>query len=162
MTTHHHSSAPERTAPTAGTGPAPVTRRRRPRPNGDAGMVSAFLIAMLLGLFAVAGLALDPGLALADKSRALGVAEEAARAGAQQLNLTTYRTTGALQLDPAAAQSAADRYLTLEHATGTVTVAGNTVTVTVTAIYHTQLWQLVGVDTLTVHATGHASPVRQT
>lgn len=126
----------------------------------DAGMVSAFVLAMVLGLFAIIGLGLDPGLAFATKIQAIGQAEEAARAGAQQIDLTTYRSTGAVRLDPSQAKDAAQRFLATEHATGTVVVAGNTVTVTITTAYPTQLWQLVGIDTIAVHATGTAVPQR--
>jgi hypothetical protein len=126
----------------------------------DAGMISAFVLAMMLGLFAVLGLGLDPGLALADKVHAIGQAEQAARAGAQQIDLTTYRTTGQLRLDPVAANQAAQQFLTFEHATGDVEVTGNTVTVTITSDYRTHLWALIGVDAITVHATGRATPQR--
>jgi hypothetical protein len=134
--------------------------RLRRRVGDDSGMISAFVLAMLLGLFAIAGFGLDPGLALATKVRAIGQAQEAARAGAQQIDLTTYRTTGQLRLDPISADTAAQRSLTAEHATGEVTVNGNTVVVTITTGYRTQLWQLIGVDTITVHATGSAVPQR--
>jgi len=121
-------------------------------------MVSAFVLAALVGLMAVVGLALDPGEAYAAKIRAIGQAEEAARAGAQQINLTVYRTTGALQLDPSAAEQAAQRYLAAEGATGTATATTAQVTVAITTSYRTQLWQLVGVKTIAVHATGTATP----
>jgi hypothetical protein len=128
-------------------------------------MVSAFVIASMVGLMAVVGLALDPGEAYSAKIRAIGEAEEAARAGAQQIDLATYRTTGHLQLDPTAAAQAARAYLAAEGVTttpdaATVTAAASTtqVTVTITTSYHTQLWQLLGVDSIAVHATGNASP----
>jgi hypothetical protein len=125
---------------------------------GDAGMISAFVVAAMIGLMAVVGLALDPGEAYAAKIRAIGQAEEAARAGAQQVNLTVYRTTGHLQLDPAAAEQAADRYLAAEGVTGTATATTAEVRVSITTAYRTQLWQLVGVDTIPIHATGTAIP----
>lgn len=126
--------------------------------SGDAGMISAFVLAAMIGLMALVGLSLDPGEAYAAKIRAIGQAEEAARAGAQQINLTVYRTTGTLQLDPAAARQAAQQYLTAEGMRGTATATIARVTVTITTAYRTQLWQLVGVDTIAVHATGSALP----
>jgi hypothetical protein len=135
------------------------TRSRVARLAADeSGMVSVFVVAMTVGILAIAGLSLDGGLALADKVRALGQAEDAARAGAQQIDLAVYRTTGALQLDPQQAQAAAQRLLAADNATGTVTVDANTVIVTVTATEHTQLLGLVGITTLTVTATGKAVP----
>jgi len=121
-------------------------------------MISAFVLAAMIGLMALVGMSLDPGEAYAAKIRAIGQAEEAARAGAQQINLTAYRTTGSLQLDPTAAQQAAQQYLVAEHVTGTATATPARVTVTISTAYRTQLWQLVGVDSISVHATGSALP----
>jgi hypothetical protein len=121
-------------------------------------MVSAFVLAAMIGLFAVVGLGLDPGEAYAAKIHAIGQAEEAARAGAQQIDLTAYRTTGTLQLDPTAAQHTAQRYLAAKGMTGTATASTARVTVTITTTYRTQLWQLVGVNSIPVHATGSALP----
>jgi hypothetical protein len=132
--------------------------RSRVPERGDSGMISAFLVAAMACLLVIIGLGLDPGLAFAAKVDALGQAEQAARAGAQQINLTLYRTAGRLELDPAAAQTAADRFLAAERATGTVSVTGNRVTVTVAATYRTHLWVLLDIDTITVHATGTAVP----
>lgn len=148
--------------PEARRGPAGRSVRRAVtgRLAGDAGMVSAFVLAAMIGLVAVVGLALDPGEAFAAKIRAIGQAEEAARGGAQQINLTVYRTSGTLQLDPAAAEQAAHRFLTAEHLAGTVTATTARVTVTITTIYRTRLWQLVGVDTIPVHGSGSAVPQR--
>lgn len=125
---------------------------------GDAGMISAFVLAAMIGLMTVVGLGLDPGEAYAAKIRAIGQAEAAARAGAQQINLTIYRTAGTLQLDPTAARQAAQQYLAAEGITGTAVATTARVTVTITTTYRTQLWQLVGIDTIGVHATGSALP----
>lgn len=142
-----------------GTGRRGVGRRAAGEAlSGDAGMISAFVLAAMIGLMAVVGLALDPGEAYAAKIRAIGQAEEAARAGAQQINLTLYRTTGALVLDPAAAQLAAQQYLAAEGAAGTASATTAEVTVTITTSYRTQLWQLVGVDFIPIHASGTATP----
>lgn len=144
--------------------PAPRTRTERKVlrgwMSGDEGMVSAFLLAAMIGLFTVVGLGLDPGEAYATKIKAIGQAEEAARAGAQQLDLTTYRNTGVVQLDPVAAEQAAQRFLTAEGQIGTATATTTRVTVTITTGYRTQFWHLAGIDTITVHATGTATPQR--
>lgn len=124
----------------------------------DAGRVSAFVLALLLGLLALAGLGLDGGLALAGKVRASGQAESAARAGAQALDLAAYRATGTVRLDPARARNLARRYLADIGATGTVQVAGDTVTVEVTAIYRPQLLSLIGVTDIHTHGRGAAHP----
>lgn len=126
----------------------------------ERGQVTAFLVIAITGLLALVGLVLDGGLALSAKVEAIGIAQEAARAGAQQLDLAAYRADGTLTLDPAAASAAAHAYLDASGAAGNVNVIGDTVTVTVTATQPTQLLQLVGVNTLTVDGSGSAQPRR--
>ena len=122
------------------------------------GRVTAFVVVLATACLLFAGLVLDGGLALAAKTRAIGQAQAAARAGAQELDLSTYRATGEFRLDPAHAGAAAQRYLTTVDATGSVTVTGDTVAVTVTARVPTQLLGLVGIDEITVTGEGSAEP----
>jgi hypothetical protein len=124
------------------------------------GRVTAFVLALLVGLVALTGLSLDGGLALASKVRAGGQAESAARAAAQALDLATYRATGQLRLDPTRAQQLAQRYLATIGARGSVAVAGDTVTVQVTTTYRTQLLSLIGIDAIHTHGHGAAHPQR--
>lgn len=126
------------------------------------GRVTAFVVVLTTACLLFAGLVLDGGLALAAKTRAIGQAQEAARAGAQELDLTTYRTTGVFRLDPTHAQLAAQRYLSTIHATGAVTVTGNTVAVTVTTRAPTQLLGLLGIHEITVTGHGRAEPHQST
>ncbi|MGW3960135.1 pilus assembly protein TadG-related protein [Amycolatopsis sp. NPDC005003] len=126
----------------------------------DEGSVSAFVVVLVAGLLALAGLGLDGGLALAAKVRATGQAESAARAGAQAIDLATYRATGALRLVPAEADGLARRYLAGVGATGTVTATADTVTVTVTTSQRTQLLSLIGIPAITAHGNGAAHPQR--
>jgi hypothetical protein len=135
-------------------------RARRGWWRGDDGHVTAFVVVLTTGILALAGLTLDTGIALAAKVRANGQAEAAARAGAQAIDLTAYRATGALHLVPAQAVAAAQSYLATVGAQGTVTVSGDTVTVTVTATRGTQLLGLVGISSVTVHGAGSAHPQR--
>jgi hypothetical protein len=131
----------------------PAAGRRR-----DEGTVTAFVVVLAAAFVAFGGLILDAGGALADKTTAMGVAQEAARAGAQQLDLTAFRQTGAVRLLPDQAAGAARAYLAQAGATGIATVANNTVTVTVTVTHHNQLLGVLGLDTLTVTGTGSAHP----
>lgn len=126
----------------------------------EEGRVSAFVVVLLIGIMALAGLGLDGGLALAAKVRVTGEAESAARAGAQAIDLAAYRTTGRLRLVPAQADTLAHSYLTGIGVTGTVTVTGDTVTVTVTTTQPTQLLSLVGIGSIQAHGTGSAHPQR--
>jgi hypothetical protein len=117
--------------------------------------VTAFVVVLTAGLLLLGGLVLDGGLALAGKVRAIDEAQEAARAGAQQIDLAVYRGQNRVVLDPARAVAAAQRYLAGTGDTGTISVAGDNVTVTVTHRQPTQLLRLAGVNSLRV--TGHAN-----
>ena len=126
----------------------------------DEGRVTAFVVVIMTAVLAFSGLVLDGGLALAAKTRAIGEAQEAARAGAQAIDLSAYRATGALRLMPAQAARLAHNYLAAAGETGTVTVNGNTVTVTVRATQRTQILPLIGVDSIAVAGSGSAHPER--
>ncbi|MFJ7218930.1 pilus assembly protein TadG-related protein [Amycolatopsis sp. NPDC098790] len=126
----------------------------------EEGRVSAFVVVLMLGLMALAGLGLDGGLALAAKVRATGQAESAARAGAQAVDLAAYRATGALRLLPGEADGLARRYLAGVGATGTVIATAEAVTVTVTASQRTQLLSLIGIPAIGAHGVGAAHPQR--
>ncbi|MFB6556554.1 pilus assembly protein TadG-related protein, partial [Streptomyces sp. NPDC056405] len=57
----------------------------------DRGQATAFVIGIAAALWLFAGIVVDGGLALAGKARALDVAQEAARSGAQQLDVGQLR-----------------------------------------------------------------------
>ena len=137
-----------------------AVRRVHDRTGGDAGQVSAFVAIMALALVLFAGLVLDAGLALSAKVQALDAAQAAARAGAQQLDLTLYREHNIAELDPPRAESAARGWLKSAGLDGTVTATTATVTVTVNRTSHTPLLQLVGVTTLHVSATATATAIQ--
>jgi Flp pilus assembly protein TadG len=130
------------------------------RTGRDSGQISVFAVVMMLAFLAAAGLVLDGGLALSVKVQALDQAQAAARIGAQQLDLTTYRTTGVARLDPARADAAARDWLTRAGLDGQVTATIATVTVTVRRSSDTQLLRIVGVDTLAVSATASATALQ--
>ncbi|SEP53403.1 TadE/TadG family type IV pilus assembly protein [Amycolatopsis saalfeldensis] len=135
----------------------PALRRLR---EDQSGRVTAFVVIIVTAVLLFAGLVLDGGLALAAKVRALGEAQEAARAGAQEIDLAAYRANGTLRLEPQQASAAARKYLAAAGHTGTVSVAGNTVHVTVTVSQPTQLLPLIGIGSIAVTAAGQAQPQR--
>lgn len=144
----------------------PTRRSVRWRDHSDAwwraddGRATAFVVVLVAGILALAGLTLDGGVALAAKVKANGEAEAAARAGAQAIDLSGYRNTGTLHLIGTQAMANAQHYLSTVGASGTVTVSGDTVIVTITATQGTQLLGMVGISSLTVHGTGSAHPQR--
>src|SRR5438874_4585929 len=88
-----------------------LLRRVRARTGDDSGQVTPFVVILSIALIAFAGLVLDAGMALSAKVQALDAAQAAARAGAQQLNLTAYRTSNVAELDPPRAEAAARGWL---------------------------------------------------
>jgi hypothetical protein len=115
---------------------------------------------MAAALILMIGLVLDGGLTLAARERALSQAQEAARAGAQAINLAIYRQNGDLVLNPAQAEGDADAYLASIGATGTAAATGGRVTVTVTIVQPMQILDAAGLHAVTVHASASAVPVR--
>ena len=136
---------------------ATVTRLRRRLGNGESGMVTAFVVVFTMALLVMAGLVFDGGLALSAKVQAIDDAQAAARAGAQAIDIPLYRATGQITLDPTQAIADAESYLAQSGHTGTVTVNGDQVTVTVTIDQPTQLLSLAGVDHIPVSGTGSAT-----
>ncbi|MBL1102900.1 pilus assembly protein TadG-related protein, partial [Streptomyces coffeae] len=73
--------------------PALIQRlREQAATNQDRGQVTAFVVGIVAALWLFAGIVVDGGLALAGKARALDVAQEAARTGAQQLDVGRLRS----------------------------------------------------------------------
>lgn len=126
--------------------------RRRPDERGAA---TVFVVLFTTALLAVAGLVIDGGYALGAKRAAMNTAEQAARAGADALNESALRD-GRTMVDPGRAVNAAQAYLDLVGAHGTVAIAGGEVTVTVTGRQDTTLLSAVGVGSIPVEASATA------
>jgi hypothetical protein len=137
-----------------------TTRDRPSRRGNDAGQITAFVVVMMAALILLVGLVLDGGLTLAAREHTLGEAQEAARAGAQAINLAAYRQNGTLVVDPTRATTAAQQYLADTGDSGTVQVSGNIVTVTVGHVQRMQILDVAGLSAVTVHATASAEPER--
>ncbi len=105
----------------------------------------------------VAGMAYDGGQVIHAHNTARNDAEQAARAGAQQIDLTYLRQNNEPRLDPADAEAAALDYLAQVGATGTAVVDGAEITVTVTRVQPLRI--LPGADR-TITITETASAVR--
>ncbi|MFF4508933.1 pilus assembly protein TadG-related protein [Streptomyces sp. NPDC001401] len=129
-------------------------------PYDDKGQIAVFGVVITAATVMFAGLVLDGGLALAAKSRALGEAQEAARAGAQAIDVAAYRRDGTWALAPGEARKRARTYLSSTADEGSVAATTTSVSVTITARQSTELLRLFGVDELTVTAVGSARPVR--
>lgn len=105
----------------------------------DRGSVSIFIAVLGAAFIIVAGLAIDGGRKLGGLSEARHLADNAARAGAQAIDTDGYRSSGVVTLDPTAAAQAANEYLASTGHTGVVSIAGDTVTVTVQVVVDTRI-----------------------
>ena len=124
--------------------------------------MSVFVIGLSLVLFGVAGLAIDGGRVINAKDRAFDVAEQAARSGANQIDVPTLRKSGQVVLRPDTARTAAADYVgsysgyTLDGPIGTT---ATTVTVSLRATVPTTLLSLVHIDSIDIAGTATASAV---
>ena len=124
----------------------------------ERGAISSFVAVIALALLMASGLVVDGGRKVAALREANHLADNAARAGAQAVDLDTLRTTGELRLLPDQATTRAGDYLADLGHTGQITVEGATVTVTVTLTVDPVL---LPTGTITVTATEPATAITE-
>lgn len=124
----------------------------------DHGAISTFLAVVFVALLMAAGLVVDGGRKVAALREASHLADNAARAGAQAVDLDTLRSTGVVAVDPTQAAALADEYLAAAGHTGQVSVNEDTVTVTVTLTVEPALLPIDGFE---VTATETATAVTE-
>lgn len=129
------------------------------RARGEHGSATVWMIGVTVASFLMVGLVLDGGVMLRSRSDAFATAASAARVGAQQLDPDA-AVEGLAVLDPTAAEQAALDRLAADGVDGTVTITGDTVTVTVTSSARLQMLRLAGGDTVTFDATATAEAVK--
>ena len=124
----------------------------------DRGSISGFVVVITLTVMTCAGLALDGARLVGEKVSVADHAENAARAGAQEL---ASLHDGALTLDPGRARQAAESYLAVHGLSGSVVVTPDRITVTVRSTVAMTLLRLAGVASKTVTATRSSTPISQ-
>ena len=125
----------------------------------ERGSVTPFVVVMVVPMVMMAGLAYDGGRILAGRREAFDVAQNAALAGAQEIDGTAVRL-GDTSLDPGAAEAAAEAYLAANGHTGWADATAEEVTVTVTVQVDMQLLSAIGVGSKTVTGVGRSRLVR--
>lgn len=120
------------------------------RLRATSGYVSLFVVILIPVVLMAAGLVLDGGRQLEARRQAQGAASAAARAAIQMGDEETFTN----RLNPAMAADRGQASLAAEGANGSVSVNGQDVTVTVTAIVDFQI--LPGSRTVTETATATA------
>jgi hypothetical protein len=89
----------------------PTGLRKHARTRRDEGTVTPMMLVMAGGILVLIGLAYDGGTYYDDQQHADFVAQEAARAGAQDVDVGRYLATGRAGLDPAKATADVTAYL---------------------------------------------------
>jgi Flp pilus assembly protein TadG len=132
---------------------------RNARRRGERGQAIAFVVGISLALLLLIGLTVDGGRILSAREHAMDEAQEAARVGAQQLDQTIIHAGGGAVVNPTAATRAVQLYLQATGDTGSVTVQGSDVEVSVRHSLNMEILSLVGIGVVTVSETGtaHAS-----
>jgi hypothetical protein len=128
----------------------------------DRGSITLLVLVFFIALLAAAGLVVDGGAKLRAARQASAVAEEAARAGAGQIDRNrAYARGGRFVIDRQAAANAARSYLTNSGNTGSISVTGTqTISVTVTITRPTILLSAIGIDHIHVTKTATADLVQ--
>lgn len=124
----------------------------------ESGSLVAFVAVLAVALFALTGLVVDGGRALALHRSVNDVAEQASRAGAAQLSVDALRS-GLVTVDPEMAVAAAEAFLAAAGQHGTVVVTGNIVTVEVSAREPTTILGMIGLSQISVSASATATDV---
>ncbi|WP_456789703.1 pilus assembly protein TadG-related protein [Cellulomonas sp. P5_C5] len=132
---------------------------RRRLASGERGSASVFVVGMVVVLFALAGLVADGGRAINARVEIMDDAEQAARSGANQIDVNSLRGAGSATIDPVEAQQAATAFLTARgYQAGRITVTADaqTVDVVVQDTVPTSLLQLAFIDSFEIEGSATA------
>lgn len=144
--------------------PPTLTAAAAAPPFRERGSLSVFVAVIAPVLFLLCGLVVDGGGRLLAMERAREVAQEAARAGGEEISVSQLLAGNGYVLDSDAVKAAVAAYLSRVSAeggdrytlVGSPTVKGTQVTVTLSTVYHTSLLDLIHVNAFTVTTTGSA------
>jgi hypothetical protein len=119
------------------------------------------IVVLFVALVSLAGIVVDGGAKLTADENAVALAQEAARAGATTVNVSSAYSSGSFVVDQQQALAAASGYLTAAgYDTFTVSPDGTTaIQVSVTITEPTRFLSMIGVDSFTSTGTATASLV---
>lgn len=127
----------------------------------ERGSASIWAILVIAGAFTVLlGLVVDGGRVIDERVAASRAAAQAARAGADALSAASVRS-GSDAIDVEAARARAQTYLRDAGMSGTVSVTGDTVTVTVTGRSTNQILGVIGVTSFPIDETESARAITE-
>ena len=131
----------------------------RSRRRGQRGSATVFMLGFAAVLMVGAGLVVDGGLALNKRSQLTDDAEQAARSGANAIDIIALRNSGVVRVDPDQSTAISTDFLSQRGYTDiSVQVDGNEVTTSAQATVDTALLSLVGINTFTVKGDATAMP----
>jgi Flp pilus assembly protein TadG len=125
----------------------------------DSGSLTMMLVLLVVAMLAVAGLVIDGGRKLNATQEAAAIAQEAARAGAEQVNTSAAYGSGTYKVDVPRALAAAHAYLADAGYSGAVSASGDKIRVTVRVIVRTVVLSLIGIESFRSTGTAVASLV---
>ena len=127
----------------------------------ERGSASIWAILVIAGAFTVLlGLVVDGGRIIDERVAASRAAAQAARAGADALSVASVRN-GSDAIDAEAARARAQTYLRRAAMDGTVSVAGDRVTVRVTGESKNQILGVIGVASFPIDETESARAITE-
>ena len=133
------------------------------RARGDRGTVAMFTTIFAVFVFALAGLVVDGGLAIHARQRAADIAEQAARAAADDVDVNYLRQTGKARIvasgEPCRrARLLASKYQEVKGAIGCDTSGGQSARVAVQIRVKFQLLGALGFPDMTMSSMASAQP----
>lgn len=126
----------------------------------ERGSLSAYVLITIVVLIVVTGLVVDSAGKYQEDARAQQLASNAARAAVNSISGDTVYI-GSLNLNAAQAETVARDYLAAAGVTGTVTVAGQVVSVETETVYTTKFLSLIGANTLPGKGSASAELITQ-
>ena len=128
--------------------------------NDERGSITPMFVVFVPALVLVIGLVVDGAGKIQANENAQAIASGASRAAANAV-ASEIITNGGISLDNHRAQLAAIDYIETAGMTGTVTVTGNEIRVTVKTSYETKFISIVGVNSLPAEANATAEIITQ-
>lgn len=126
----------------------------------ERGQLTLFMVFATVAMLVLAGLVVDGGYVLAARRRAIDEANGAARAAAEALAPSAYRSSGDVVLEEAPAVAAAQDYLAAAGHSGTVLVEDDRVSVSLSFAQPLTVLRVFGIDDVTVSGRGQARSIR--
>ena len=127
----------------------------KPTHSAESGVISAFVLGLMMTFVVCAGLGVDGGRLVANRLELADHAENAARVGAQELNDLR---TGEPTIDENKARFSASNYLATNDIDGEVSTTSKSVTVTVIRDVEMSILKLFGATNHEITVTRTAEP----